>query len=188
MIYELTSSCFMICSSGGSTIGAGSGAGADGVGVAGAACVGLGVDTRPGDAAAFSPFAPGFAGSDGCSSVGVPGGLRPSCDGADVELGIAGEAGELFAAAERFGVEAAPSLDAAACWAFARAWAMRSACLMSIFLRISIRMSSCLIFLTKSLTSPGLQRTFVNEYMQEGEQAGQDGTHWNGCCKSYKSR
>ena len=113
---ELTSSYFIVWSSGSSTIGVGSCAQADGVGVAGVAGGPLGVDTRTGDAPAFSlGVDPGFAGSDGCSSVGVPGGLRPSCDDADVELAIAGEARELFAADERFGVEATPSLDMAAC-------------------------------------------------------------------------
>lgn len=44
----------------------------------------------------------------------------------------------------------------AAAAALARAVAMRSACRARVFLRISILVSSCLIFFTKSFTSPGL--------------------------------
>ena len=164
-----TSSYFRIWSSGGSWIGAGStgaGAGAGdataGVGVGeGAAGGGFGVATRTGDGTAFSGtgVVPGFAGSEGCSGAEPPSaGCEPDFDGGsescDPEADRAGVAG--MGGVDAAGVPA-PSLGAAAaCAAFARAAAMRSACFMSCFFRISIRASSCLIFLTKSLTSPAL--------------------------------
>ena len=169
----LTSSYFWIRSSGGSTMAGGSGAAA-GVGVAGPE---FGVDTRAGDA---SPGAvPGFAGSEGCSGVGVLGALGLGGESASCDA----EAGMAFAALGSPGA-VAPSLSAAA---FARAWAMRSACLVSCCRRKLIRASSCLILRTKSLTSPGLQvdKLSVCPVAQRNSGAG---THWKGCCKSVRSR
>lgn len=51
--------------------------------------------------------------------------------------------------------------------ALARAAAKRSAVRASVFLRWSMRASSSLIFLTKSLTSPGLKKSENNQHLHK---------------------
>lgn len=88
----------------------------------------------------------GLAGRDGWRGAG-----------AAVDAGR-GAGDDTAAGASCDGVDGAGAGDAAAdaAAAFARAWAMRSAALERIFLRISILASSNLILLTQSCTSPAL--------------------------------
>jgi len=117
---------------------AGAGAGAGGVDV-GVGCVCDGSDAFDGDAD------PGFAGREGWR--GLP---------ADVE-----EAAGLFSTV----ASCVPGVDAPvpAAADLARA-AMRSAWRARVFLRISILLSSSLIFFTKSFTSPGLERKQISTF------------------------
>ena len=130
------------CAGAGATVGAGDGAG-------------TGVDVRLSVVAAVLSWVdvdcgrgvvPGFAGKDGCKGRGG------DAAGARGGTGVATSAGR--------GIEGAgagvDSLGGAA--AFARACASLSAVFISCVLRIAIRASSCAIFFTKSLTSPGLMR------------------------------
>lgn len=133
-------------------------------GGAGVTVAGLGAAAS---ANGFIGVEPGFGGRDGCKG----------------ELGITGTANKLgredgstFVSAAGVGVgaeaggscvAAVDSWEAMAAAALARAWAKRSAFFMSCFLRISIRASSCLTFLTKSLTSPGLGRLSTQLYQIE---------------------
>jgi hypothetical protein len=116
-----------------------------GVGVGG---VGVGVDCICDGSGTFGGDAdPGFAGREGWR--GLP---------ADVE-----EAAGLFCSAAAscvLGVDAPVPTVAD----LARAAAMRSAWRARAFLRISILLSSCLIFLTKSFTSPGLERKPISTF------------------------
>ena len=121
------------------TRSAGAGAGVGGVGVGVDCVVCDGSDAFDGDAD------PGFAGREGWR--GLP---------ADVE-----EVAGLFCSAAAscvLGVDA--PVPAAA--DLARAAAMRSAWRVRAFLRISILLSSSLIFFTKSFTSPGLERKHIS--------------------------
>ena len=122
------------------TRSAGAGAGVGGVGV-GVDCVCDGSDAFDGDAE------PGFAGREGWRGLPV-----------DVE-----EAAGLFCSAA---ASCVPGVDAPvpAAADLARAAAMRSAWRARAFLRISILLSSSLIFFTKSFTSPGLERKHISTF------------------------
>ena len=117
--------------------GAGAGVGAVAVAVG---CICDGSDAFGGDAD------PGFAGREGWR--GLP---------ADVE-----EAVDLFCSTV---ASCVPGVDAPVPTAadLARA-AMRSAWRARVFLRISILLSSSLIFFTKSFTSPGLERKHISTF------------------------
>ena len=69
--------------------------------------------------------------------------------------------------------------------ALARAAAKRSAVRASAFLRWSIRVSSSLIFLTKSLISPGLE--FQRQNDQHFPLNNDHRLNWKGFCKSRRS-
>jgi hypothetical protein len=140
----VTSSSLRICSSVGVTTD----------GVAGA---GAGVGTRSVGAGA---------------GVGVVvGGVGCACDGSDAldgdpDPGFAGREGWRGLPAPVAGVEGLACSTTVSCvvvvpvtaaTALARAVAMRSAWRARVFLRISILLSSSLIFFTKSFTSPGLK-------------------------------
>lgn len=91
---------------------------------------------------------PGFAGKDGCSG-GVAAEPVASVDCVDSRGGAPSGAGVPgVGAGAGAGVDMGAGDGAAEAAAFARAWAMRSAVLANCFFLISIRASSCLIFLT----------------------------------------
>ena len=127
--------------------------------MAGTAGTGAGVGTRS-DALGAGVGGAGVDVGCACEESGV-------LDG-EVDLGFAGREGwrELPAAvADATGlacstaVSCAPGVEVpvTAAAALARARAMRSAWRARVFLRISILLSSCLTFFTKSFTSPGLK-------------------------------
>ena len=145
---RITSSSLTICSSGGvvpaGVAGAGVGVGTRSTGVgAGIGGGGVGVGCACDDSDAFDEEDPGFAGREGCN-------VLPAA----VE-----EAVGLFWSTT---ASCAPGVDVPVPppAALARAAAMRSAWRARAFLRISILLSSSLIFLTKSFTSPGLEKTY----------------------------
>jgi len=116
------------------SVGAGTRVGVVGLGVG---CVCDDSDDLDGDAD------PGFAGREGWRGLPVP---------------IAGVEGLVCSTA----VSCVVAVPATAATALARAVAMRSAWRARTFFRISIRLSSSLIFFTKSFTSPGLKNHISN--------------------------
>ena len=144
----LTSSSLRICSSEGvvtgavAAAGAGAGVGTCSVGVgAGVGAVGAGVGCACDDSVDLDGEAdPGFAGREGWR--GLP-------------AAVAGVAGLVCSTA----VSCVAEVLVTVATALARAVAMRSAWRARVFLRISILLSSSLIFFTKSFTSPGLKKS-----------------------------
>lgn len=139
----VTSSSLRICSSVGVVMGgvAGAGVGTRSVGAGtGVGVVAVGVGCVCDDSDAFDGDAdPGFAGREGCR--GLP-------------AAVAGVDGLVCSTVVSCVVE----VPVTAATALARAVAMRSAWRARVFLRISILLSSILIFFTKSFTSPGLKK------------------------------
>ena len=103
--------------------------------IVGGSCTGGGLTTVP-----------GFAGSDGCrGGVATGAGTGVGCvEGRPSGAGVPG-----------VGAGAGDGAADAAATAFARACAIRSAVLASCFFRISMRASSCLIFLTARARKAG---------------------------------
>lgn len=144
MFEMITSSSLRICSSEGVVAGAGAGAGVGtrsiGAGT-GVGVVGAGVGCACDDSDDLDGEAdPGFAGREGW--MGLP-------------EAVADAAGLVCSTAVSCAVEA----PVTAATALARAVAMRSAWRARVLLRISILLSSSLIFFTKSFTSPGLNKS-----------------------------
>jgi hypothetical protein len=103
----------------------------------------------PASADNFTGAVPGFGGRDGCK-----GEAESDVIGGSTFVSVTGVK---VGAAVGVSCNAVDSCKAMAAAALARACAKRSAFFMSCFLRMSIRVSSCLTFFTKSLTSPGLR-------------------------------